>query len=102
SIASQMCDSSTLLVALPISQIVGGGEIVTGETAFHNSSMDVVKRSLRLSQSPDLFWESEDEALHYNNAALIGFTGYMPTAKKDRSEEHTSELQSRENIVCRL
>lgn len=68
-----------------MSQIVGGGEIVTGETAFHNSSMDVVRRSLRLSQSPDLLWESEDEALRYNNAALIGFTGYMPTAKKDVS-----------------
>src|SRR5690606_40062980 len=25
-----------------------------------------------------------------------------PTAKAARSEEHTSELQSRENLVCRL
>src|SRR5207302_11045610 len=25
-----------------------------------------------------------------------------PTRIKDRSEEHTSELQSRENLVCRL
>src|SRR5690606_39821811 len=28
---------------------------------------------------------------------------YLPLRKKlDRSEEHTSELQSRENLVCRL
>src|SRR5690606_41687037 len=26
----------------------------------------------------------------------------MAAGKKDRSEEHTSELQSRENLVCRL
>src|SRR5690606_41583079 len=29
-----------------------------------------------------------------------GFIGYP--FRKDRSEEHTSELQSRENLVCRL
>src|SRR5690606_39573696 len=26
----------------------------------------------------------------------------LTLSKKDRSEEHTSELQSRENLVCRL
>src|SRR5207302_9870357 len=31
-------------------------------------------------------------------AILFGFIAYA----KDRSEEHTSELQSRENLVCRL
>src|SRR5690606_40368493 len=29
-------------------------------------------------------------------------TGEIPAAAVDRSEEHTSELQSRENLVCRL
>src|SRR5690606_40099610 len=33
-------------------------------------------------------------------AFLLGFTGY--SLPDDRSEEHTSELQSRENLVCRL
>src|SRR5690606_29868499 len=28
--------------------------------------------------------------------------GYAPHASRFRSEEHTSELQSRENLVCRL
>src|SRR5688500_19403992 len=29
-------------------------------------------------------------------------TGVRPTARKERSEEHTSELQSPCNLVCRL
>src|SRR5215475_15956342 len=29
-------------------------------------------------------------------------TGRWPSRRKGRSEEHTSELQSRENLVCRL
>src|SRR5690606_39366763 len=34
---------------------------------------------------------------------LIGFpTRRLLTGQLDRSEEHTSELQSRENIICRL
>src|SRR5690606_42005836 len=28
--------------------------------------------------------------------------GYRTSIRMDRSEEHTSELQSRENLVCRL
>src|SRR5690606_41334526 len=31
-----------------------------------------------------------------------GLAGEEPTAEAERSEEHTSELQSRENLVCRL
>src|SRR5690606_41338426 len=30
------------------------------------------------------------------------FVGVHFSARSDRSEEHTSELQSRENLVCRL
>src|SRR5205085_11280950 len=31
-----------------------------------------------------------------------GVSGHQPAAAVDRSEEHTSELQSQSNIVCRL
>src|SRR5437868_11108088 len=34
------------------------------------------------------------------NRALVSF--YLTTALQDRSEEHTSELQSRFDLVCRL
>src|SRR5690606_41273963 len=33
---------------------------------------------------------------------LHGFLGWNIVPKLGRSEEHTSELQSRENLVCRL
>src|SRR5436309_15520977 len=32
----------------------------------------------------------------------LGPAGHVLPAVRDRSEEHTSELQSRENLVCRL
>src|SRR5437870_6138324 len=32
----------------------------------------------------------------------VGIRGAKPTADVDRSEEHTSELQSRGHLVCRL
>src|SRR5690606_39891516 len=32
----------------------------------------------------------------------IAFTKHYQLVKEQRSEEHTSELQSRENLVCRL
>src|SRR5690606_42011203 len=36
------------------------------------------------------------------DAALAAGGGGEPADHRDRSEEHTSELQSRENLVCRL
>src|SRR5690606_41600941 len=33
---------------------------------------------------------------------LTSETGWRPETSFERSEEHTSELQSRENLVCRL
>src|SRR5215475_13281953 len=42
---------------------------------------------------------------HLARLARIGFSDRIGSANKDlgpRSEEHTSELQSRENLVCRL
>src|SRR5690606_41429906 len=37
-----------------------------------------------------------------NSRVLIAGDGANNIAKQARSEEHTSELQSRENLVCRL
>src|SRR5690606_40588623 len=44
--------------------------------------------------------DGEIEVVHAERAAHGDRIG--PAADGDRSEEHTSELQSRENLVCRL
>src|SRR5690606_39642744 len=41
-------------------------------------------------------WEGLPESLE----RLAGEVSNFPPAQMDRSEEHTSELQSRENLVC--
>src|SRR5690606_41402212 len=37
-----------------------------------------------------------------NGSRPLGWGAPRPRRNADRSEEHTSELQSRENLVCRL
>src|SRR5690554_7382695 len=44
-------------------------------------------------------YELINEEFHYQSAFL---KGKIPVAKIKRSEEHTSELQSRPHLVCRL
>src|SRR5436309_10938280 len=47
--------------------------------------------------------EAVPEALVTGNAASgIQGVSVLPRTGEPRSEEHTSELQSRENLVCRL
>src|SRR5690606_39490684 len=69
--------------ALPIYPQAGaGGEQVAGE---------------RGGLGDDVFAVVEDE-----QQLLVGERGGEPPHEAGRSEEHTSELQSRENLVCRL
>src|SRR6266511_3953378 len=42
------------------------------------------------------------QALHGRDRAALLNVRTVLLAEKQRSEEHTSELQSRENLVCRL
>src|SRR5690606_41699388 len=63
-----------------------------------------------LAPDNELFRELSDEFERTVNAllrirqrdTLLGEHRFLDTALKLRSEEHTSELQSRENLVCRL
>src|SRR5688572_31971435 len=45
---------------------------------------------------------SEDHALFRGTAGLYGRGGANHVIGEARSEEHTSELQSQSNLVCRL
>src|SRR5690606_42127977 len=42
------------------------------------------------------------EEYRINPTPENGFDGGANSLRRERSEEHTSELQSRENLVCRL
>src|SRR5215475_16203759 len=50
----------------------------------------------------EIYTLSLHDALPISPAACGCWPGCDPTARPARSEEHTSELQSRENLVCRL
>src|SRR5690606_41413589 len=67
-------------------------------SALFSSSLGMVTYHLVLI-STVLFWATQ--ATSWN--LLSGFAGYFSFGQGAfRSEEHTSELQSRENLVCRL
>src|SRR3712207_8478376 len=46
-------------------------------------------------------WAAGGEHLRHPDA-LVGVGGLLPPGAQERSEEHTSELQSRQYLVCRL
>src|SRR5690606_41956515 len=57
-------------------------------------SVEVINDAPLLDQFLDEEWGGANE-IHLLSNGLLGVLGH-------RSEEHTSELQSRENLVCRL
>src|SRR5207302_9701440 len=78
--------------ALPIFGIVGECNIQFALDP-HSTDYRVIEVNARLSRSSALASKATGYPLAYVAAKLA--LGY-------RSEEHTSELQSRENLVCRL
>src|SRR5690606_39619282 len=48
------------------------------------------------------FWSACYEVVNRCNTLISRIDNIEMDASKKRSEEHTSELQSRENLVCRL
>src|SRR2546430_5875781 len=45
---------------------------------------------------------SSSPGQRFPGTSFCGRGGYVPTPERWRSEEHTSELQSQSNLVCRL
>src|SRR5690349_22877022 len=45
---------------------------------------------------------SQDVLIEGETIAAVGAPGFFADAEQARSEEHTSELQSRRDLVCRL
>src|SRR5690606_39547084 len=63
--------------------------------------LSVVKHFL-VGNRPRVVEFSNDGTRAYVTAEIGGTISVVDTSSHTRSEEHTSELQSRENLVCRL
>src|SRR5207302_10939521 len=87
--------------ALPISEGIPMRYSIRNGTARLGTAAAVLGLSLLACDRPRLFEPGRTEAARYAAARIVG--SYAGTAVATvRSEEHTSELQSRENLVCRL
>src|SRR5690606_29878801 len=61
--------------------------------AVRNRAMNMIRRELRQTNPLSEDWDAVSETLRPDEQMIYD---------QFRSEEHTSELQSRENLVCRL
>src|SRR5690606_39923885 len=67
--------------------------------AYHN--VKIYKKDMQ-GVADSLAYITADSIIHFYRDPVLWNTGNQMTADSVRSEEHTSELQSRENLVCRL
>src|SRR2546427_8301285 len=68
--------------------------IVTAHGVYHPRVLR--RRKVALKRA----WNLLIEARHLSRALAVHC--FFPEERDDRSEEHTSELQSQSNLVCRL
>src|SRR5690606_41465740 len=109
-----MCDLLTLLLAIALAfTALGVISVIQYNVQMNNMPEGLTDYEIR--ESLGYFARSRGSFLAYGLSLLIaaaaGFvilaiTSYLRDkvsyGTKNRSEEHTSELQSRENLVCRL
>src|SRR2546430_4056824 len=69
---------------------------------YHAARWVAPELALLVANAPDAYAFTIDHTRHYRHWAerFAGLTGFGDGA--GRSEEHTSELQSQSNLVCRL
>src|SRR5690606_39435264 len=73
------------------------------ETIVFNSVKDMVEKNVKFIRiKKENFLENLMAKLYENQIQSVIVEGGSFTLQQFRSEEHTSELQSRENLVCRL
>src|SRR5690606_39387163 len=76
------------------SELPGLAEVIDGETAM--AVLEEAGKVIAGSIAP-LNRSGDEEGCSWNDGVVKTPAGFV-----ERSEEHTSELQSRENLVCRL
>src|SRR5206468_11578628 len=96
--ASTPISTLSLHDALPISHVIALGQrrvlLVEPKRGDHQLLVDHLSR---VGDSRFKVHTATPDDLPQNKAELMGFL-----SNYDRSEEHTSELQSRSDLVCRL
>src|SRR5205085_11509253 len=88
--------------ALPISVRAAGADVLVTTGGASVGDHDLVKRSLEAEGVAMAFWRI---AMRPGKPMMHGRLGGMRVIGlpgNPRSEEHTSELQSQSNLVCRL
>src|SRR5947208_4730043 len=76
-------------------------------TTLFRSTLLIKENIIRGTASPVAPWSSQREKLSWKGRLMasgcaIAATQTVPGHLKTRSEEHTSELQSPDHLVCRL
>src|SRR5690606_41953735 len=89
-------DALPILVAVSDDPLLLNWEKVTGNAVIPIESNTGFPLPYRVFDPA--IWKKD--GIYYSLSAGRSATG--PGGKEVRSEEHTSELQSRENLVCRL
>src|SRR3712207_7327280 len=69
-------------------------------TLFRSVHAQVVDSTGRTAPDPVIRWSSSDTTVAA--VAPVGYSHVPVRGLRERSEEHTSELQSRQYLVCRL
>src|SRR5690606_41255176 len=74
-------------------------------TTLFRSIVNEERKKLSKRDESIIQFITQYKDLGYLPEAMFNFfalLGWSPVGEEERSEEHTSELQSRENLVCRL
>src|SRR5699024_11459968 len=86
--------------ALPISSRLF---VMIAEMAQSNPTLKTEQELLMDISAQEVFFNSLSEPLKMSSLSQkVDMTDFLTKLRDDRSEEHTSELQSRFDLVCRL
>src|ERR1039458_8795140 len=85
----------------------GSSPVALAPSAVPNERFRVMPRALQIWEIEEIIEGYAQAALRLEKAGLDGAEivashGYLPAQFLNRSEEHTSELQSLRHLVCRL
>src|SRR2546427_1843471 len=69
---------------------------------FFNDTATTEIYTLSLHDALPIFHDLADLEIDRDAAQRVGLLATQPALGRQRSEEHTSELQSQSNLVCRL